>query len=283
MKIWKIIYLSKFPINESKMRIETIQRGEAKIRWNDGDKVAAKCSSSKVKLTIWCHPATALIKTQPNELKSTLTFNSKPDGWWMFRKVLLQMRRGTVYSCVMHTLHDQTSTNLGMLLGRGAGHCSWPVHCNEDVVTGVCLITNIGVWYYGQTASTGTCSCKHTIWTSDDGHIIMACTLALALLSHKNSVVFTIGHIYERVAVGRKYPCSRPLWICLLWLLLQSLFHVQLGWNFNTKQPLYVQPFCLWPDENPLAWSGAIHHQKNAIILAVNTAIYMVKVVLAGS
>ena len=83
----------------------------------------------------------------------------------------------------------------GMLLGRGAGHCSWPVHCNEDVVTGVCLITNIGVWYYGQTASTGTCSCKHTIWTSDDGHIIMACTLALALLSHKNSVVFTIGHI----------------------------------------------------------------------------------------
>ena len=75
---------------------------------------------------------------------------------------------------------------------------------------------------------------------------------------------------YERVAVGRKYPCSRPLWICLLWLLLQSLFHVQLGWNFNTKQPLYVQPFCLWPDENPLAWSGAIHHQKKAIILAVN-------------
>ena len=68
--------------------------------------------------------------------------------------------------------------------------------------------------------------------------------------------------IYERVAVGRKYPCSRPLWICLLWLLLQSLFHVQLGWNFNTKQPLYVQPFRLWPDENPLAWSGAIHHKK---------------------
>ena len=92
-----------------------------------------------------------------------------------------------------------------------------------------------------------------------------------------------IIHVYERVAVGRKYPCSRPLWICLLWLLPQSLFHVHLGWNFNTKQPLYVQPFCLWPDENPLAWSGAIHHQKNAIILAVNTAIYMVKVVLAGS
>ena len=68
----------------------------------------------------------------------------------------------------------------------------------------------------------------------------------------------------------RKYPCTSFLWICLLRELLQSLFHVQLGWNFNTKQPLYVQPFCLWPDENPLAWSGAIHHQKKAIILAVN-------------
>ena len=88
----------------------------------------------------------------------------------------------------------------------------------------------------------------------------------LQMLSHLHLKVY----IYERVAVGRKYPCSRPLWICLLWLLLQSLFHVQLGWNFNTKQPLYVQPFCLWPDENPLAWSGAIHHQKKAIILAVN-------------
>ena len=67
--------------------------------------------------------------------------------------------------------------------------------------------------------------------------------------------------IYERVAVGRKYPCSRPLWICLLWLLLQSLFHVQMGWNLKLGQSLYVHPFCLWPDENPLAWSGAIHHQ----------------------
>ena len=88
---------------------------------------------------------------------------------------------------------------------------------------------------------------------------------------------------YERVAIGRKYPCTRPLWICLLWELLQSLFHVQIGWNLSTKQSLYVQHFCLWPDENPLAWSGAIHHQKNAIILAVNTAIYMVKVGLARS
>ena len=68
-------------------------------------------------------------------------------------------------------------------------------------------------------------------------------------------------HLYERVAVGRKYPCT-SLWICLFWVLLQSLFHVHLGWNFNTKQPLYVHPFCLWPDENPLAWSGAIHLKK---------------------
>ena len=97
--------------------------------------------------------------------------------------------QSTVVSCTLcMTKHQQ--------IWDVRGHCSWPVHCNEDVVTGVCLITNIGVWYYGQTASTGTCSCKHTIWTSDDGHIIMACTLALALLSHKNSVVFTIGHIY---------------------------------------------------------------------------------------
>ena len=154
---------------KTKRKIETIQRGAAKIRWNDGDKVAAKCS--KVKLTIWCHPATALIKTQPNELKSTLTFNSKPDGCWMSRKVLLHKRMGPIYSCVMtcyklHTLHDQTSTNLGM-----SEHCSWPVHCNEDVVTGVCLITNIGVWYYGQTEP-GTSNCKHTIWTL---HIAIHC------------------------------------------------------------------------------------------------------------
>ena len=98
-------------------------------------------------------------------------------------------------------------------------------------------------------------------------HIYMKYEVWMAVIHRVNG---TGLRTYERVAVGRKYPCSRPLWICLLWLLLQSLFHVQLGWNFNTKQPLYVQPFCLWPDENPLAWSGAIHHQKKAIILAVN-------------
>ena len=37
--------------------------------------------------------------------------------------------------------------------------------------------------------------------------------------------------VYERVAVGRKYPCRSPLWICLLWKVVQSLFHVQLGSN----------------------------------------------------
>ena len=89
-------------------------------------------------------------------------------------------------------------------------------------------------------------------------------------------------NIYERVAVGRKNPCTRPLWICLLGELLQSLFHVQMGLNLKTQQSLYVQPLCLWPDENLLTWSGAIHLQKKAIILAVNTAIYMVKVVVAG-
>ena len=68
-----------------------------------------------------------------------------------------------------------------------------------------------------------------------------------------------MNFIYGRVAVGKKYPC---LWICLLWELQQSLLHVQLVWNLNTKQSLYVHPFCLWPDENPLAWSGAIHLKK---------------------
>ena len=87
---------------------------------------------------------------------------------------------------------------------------------------------------------------------------------------------------YERVAVGRKYPCSRLPWFCLLWYLLQSLFHVQMGSNLNLGQSLYVHPLWLWVDDNLLAWSGAIHLYKKAIILAVNTAIYMVKVVLAG-
>ena len=81
----------------------------------------------------------------------------------------------------------------------------------------------------------------------------------------------SLKSIYERVAVGRKY-----LWICLLPELLQSLFHVQTGWNLKLWQSLSMQPFCLWPDENPLAWSGAILLQKKAIILAVNTAILMV-------
>ena len=88
--------------------------------------------------------------------------------------------------------------------------------------------------------------------------------------------------IYERVAVGRKYPCCRLPRICLLWELLQSLFHVQMGSNLNLGQSLYVHPLWLWVDDNLLAWSGAIHLYKKAIILAVNTAIYMVKVVLAG-
>ena len=89
-------------------------------------------------------------------------------------------------------------------------------------------------------------------------------------------------YVYERVAVGRKYPCTRRPRICLLWYLLQSLFHVQMGSNLNLGQSLYVQPLWLWVDDNLLAWSGAIHLYKKAIILAVNTAIYMVKVVLAG-
>ena len=76
--------------------------------------------------------------------------------------------------------------------------------------------------------------------------------------------------VYERVAVGRKYPCRRPLWICLLWKVVQSLFHVQLGSNWNLMQSLYVHPFWLWPDDNQLAWSGAIQLQKKAIILAKN-------------
>ena len=100
----------------------------------------------------------------------------------------------------------------------------------------------------------------------------------LAINFHRNYVQF----IYERVAVGRKYPCSRPPWICPLWYLLQRLFHVQMGSNLNLGQSLYVQPLLLWLDDNLLAWSGAIYLYKKAIILAVNTAIYMVKGVLAG-
>ena len=100
--------------------------------------------------------------------------------------------QSTVVSCTLcMTKHQQ----IWDVARPRCGALQLAVHCNEDVVTGVCLITNIGVWYYGQTASTGTCSCKHTIWTSHDGHIIIACTFAVALLSHKNSVVFTIGHI----------------------------------------------------------------------------------------
>ena len=79
--------------------------------------------------------------------------------------------------------------------------------------------------------------------------------------------------LYERVAVGRKYPCTRRPWICLLWYLLQRLFHVQIGSNLNLGQSLYVQPLWLWLDDNLLAWSGAIHLYKKAIVLAVNTAI----------
>ena len=90
-------------------------------------------------------------------------------------------------------------------------------------------------------------------------------------------------NIYERVAVGRKYPCTRRPRICLLWYLLQSLFHVEIGSNFNLGQSLYVQPLWLWLDDNLLAWRGAIHLYKKAISLALNTTIYMVKVVLAGS
>ena len=45
---------------------------------------------------------------------------------------------------------------------------------------------------------------------------------------------------------------------------------------------LYVERFWLLPDDNPMAWSGTIQPQKQAIILAVNTAIYRLKVVLAG-
>ena len=40
---------------------------------------------------------------------------------------------------------------------------------------------------------------------------------------------YVAKNVYERVAVGRKYPCCRLPRICLLWELLQSLFHVQMG------------------------------------------------------
>ena len=77
------------------------------------------------------------------------------------------------------------------------------------------------------------------------------------------------------VAVGRKYWCRSLLWICLLWELLQSLFHVQMGWNSKLWQSLSMEPFCLWPDKNLLAWSGAIHLYKKE--LSDDAAIKVVK------
>ena len=55
---------------------------------------------------------------------------------------------------------------------------------------------------------------------------------------------------YERVAVGRKYPCTRLPLICLLWYLLQSLFHVQMGSNLNMLQSLSMQHFLLMADQD---------------------------------
>ena len=131
----------------------------------------------------------------------------------------------------------------------------------------------IRLWIWSATTVEATCSRWRTRIKSEA--FFSAVSLSL-LQSHT-------CFIYERVAVGRKYPCRSLPQICLPWELLQSLFHVQLGWNFNTKQSLYVQPFWLWPDDNVLAWSGAVHLQKKAIILSHNTDFYMVKVVLAGS
>ena len=94
------------------------------------------------------------------------------------------------------------------------------------------------------------------------------------IITHALSVVIPEIHswtgAYERVAVGTKYLCRSLPRIYFLWELPQSLFHVHLGWNSNMLQSLYLELFWLWPDDNSLAWSGAIHLQKKVKILAVN-------------
>ena len=58
------------------------------------------------------------------------------------------------------------------------------------------------------------------------------------------------------------------LWICIFWELPQILFHVQLGSNFKMLQSLYLEPFWLWPYDNPMAWIGEIQLQKRTLFLA---------------
>ena len=101
-------------------------------------------------------------------------------------------------------------------------------------------------------------------------HSFLGVSLCLNLLgSHLKDYESKLGFndvpvtVYERVAVGRKFPCTTLLQICLLRELSESLFHVQCGLDLNILQSLYVQPFWLWSYENEKsAWNKAIHPQK---------------------
>ena len=57
-----------------------------------------------------------------------------------------------------------------------------------------------------------------------------------------------------------KFKLFRPFWLMIGWL----------SCVLKLWQSLAMQHFCLWPDENLLPWSGAMHLQKKAIILAEN-------------
>ena len=59
---------------------------------------------------------------------------------------------------------------------------------------------------------------------------------------------------------------------------LQSFFHALLSSDLNMLETLYLEPFWLWTDQNPLAWSGAIEvkvaifqRQKKIPMLKVET------------
>ena len=47
---------------------------------------------------------------------------------------------------------------------------------------------------------------------------------------------------------------------------LQSFFHALLSSDLNMLEPLYLEPFWLWPYDNPMAWIGEIQLQKKDTI-----------------
>ena len=49
-------------------------------------------------------------------------------------------------------------------------------------------------------------------------------------MGRRNLKICDLAGTSERVAVGRKYPCTSPLWICLLWELPQSRACFMCNW-----------------------------------------------------